>query len=328
MNAVASLQADAEPSAVVADQRWYKDAIIYQVHVKSFFDSNDDGIGDFPGLISKLDYIAELGVDTIWLLPFYPSPRRDDGYDIAEYMAVHPDYGSIEDFEQLVAQAHARGIRIVTELVINHTSDQHPWFQRARTAPAGSPGRDFYVWSDTDQEYEGTRIIFCDTEKNPTGPGIRWPGSTFWHRFYSHQPDLNFDNPAVLEAVLEVMRFWLDRGVDGLRLDAVPYLIERAGTSNEKSAGNPCHFAQDPRHPGCRIPGPHAAGRSQHVAGRHPAILRPERRRMPHGIPLPADAAHVHGNRARRPLPHHGHHAPDPGDSRELPVGDIPAQPR
>lgn len=166
MNAVASLQADAEQSAVVADQRWYKDAIIYQVHVKSFFDSNDDGIGDFPGLISKLDYIAELGVDTIWLLPFYPSPRRDDGYDIAEYMAVHPDYGSIEDFEQLVAQAHARGIRIVTELVINHTSDQHPWFQRARNAPAGSPERDFYVWSDTDQQYEGTRIIFCDTEKS------------------------------------------------------------------------------------------------------------------------------------------------------------------
>ncbi|WP_019305156.1 maltose alpha-D-glucosyltransferase, partial [Xanthomonas oryzae] len=232
MNAVASLQADAEPSAVVADQRWYKDAIIYQVHVKSFFDSNDDGIGDFPGLISKLDYIAELGVDTIWLLPFYPSPRRDDGYDIAEYMAVHPDYGSIEDFEQLVAQAHARGIRIVTELVINHTSDQHPWFERARAAPAGSPERDFYVWSDTDQEYEGTRIIFCDTEKsNWTWDPVA--GQYFWHRFYSHQPDLNFDNPAVLEAVLEVMRFWLDRGVDGLRLDAVPYLIERAGTSNE-----------------------------------------------------------------------------------------------
>lgn len=232
MNAVASLQADAEQSAVVADQRWYKDAIIYQVHVKSFFDSNDDGIGDFPGLISKLDYIAELGVDTIWLLPFYPSPRRDDGYDIAEYMAVHPDYGSIEDFEHLVAHAHARGIRIVTELVINHTSDQHPWFQRARNAPAGSPERDFYVWSDTDQEYEGTRIIFCDTEKsNWTWDPVA--GQYFWHRFYSHQPDLNFDNPAVLDAVLEVMRFWLDRGVDGLRLDAVPYLIERAGTSNE-----------------------------------------------------------------------------------------------
>lgn len=232
MTAVASLHTVAEQSTVVADQLWYKDAIIYQVHVKSFFDSNDDGIGDFPGLISKLDYIAELGVDTIWLLPFYPSPRRDDGYDIAEYMAVHPDYGTIADFEQLVAQAHARGIRIVTELVINHTSDQHSWFERARNAPAGSPERDFYVWSDTDQEYEGTRIIFCDTEKsNWTWDPVA--GQYFWHRFYSHQPDLNFDNPQVLAAVLEVMRFWLDRGVDGLRLDAVPYLIERSGTSNE-----------------------------------------------------------------------------------------------
>ncbi|MET0550032.1 MAG: alpha-amylase family glycosyl hydrolase, partial [Xanthomonas sp.] len=221
-----------EPRAPAGDARWYKDAIIYQVHVKSFFDSNDDGIGDFPGLISKLDYIADLGVDTIWLLPFYPSPRRDDGYDIAEYMAVHPDYGSIADFQRFVEQAHARGIRIVTELVINHTSDQHPWFQRARMAPAGSPERAFYVWSDSDQDYAGTRIIFCDTEKS----NWTWDpeaGQYFWHRFYSHQPDLNFDNPAVLEAVLEVMRFWLDLGVDGLRLDAVPYLIERDGTSNE-----------------------------------------------------------------------------------------------
>ncbi|NIJ73408.1 maltose alpha-D-glucosyltransferase [Xanthomonas sp. F4] len=232
MNVAAPSSPQLEPRAPAGDARWYKDAIIYQVHVKSFFDSNDDGIGDFPGLISKLDYIADLGVDTIWLLPFYPSPRRDDGYDIAEYMAVHPDYGSIADFQRFVEQAHARGIRIVTELVINHTSDQHPWFQRARMAPAGSPERAFYVWSDSDQDYAGTRIIFCDTEKS----NWTWDpeaGQYFWHRFYSHQPDLNFDNPAVLEAVLEVMRFWLDLGVDGLRLDAVPYLIERDGTSNE-----------------------------------------------------------------------------------------------
>ncbi|MCI2245089.1 maltose alpha-D-glucosyltransferase [Xanthomonas sp. PPL568] len=232
MNVAAPSSPQLEPRAPAGDARWYKDAIIYQVHVKSFFDSNDDGIGDFPGLISKLDYIADLGVDTIWLLPFYPSPRRDDGYDIAEYMAVHPDYGSIADFQRFVEQAHARGIRIVTELVINHTSDQHPWFQRARMAPAGSPERAFYVWSDSDQDYAGTRIIFCDTEKS----NWTWDpeaGQYFWHRFYSHQPDLNFDNPAVLEAVLEVMRFWLDLGVDGLRLDAVPYLIEREGTSNE-----------------------------------------------------------------------------------------------
>jgi maltose alpha-D-glucosyltransferase/alpha-amylase len=232
MSAVPAAAAAVEPRPIVPDALWYKDAIIYQVHVKSFFDANDDGIGDFPGLISRLDYIADLGVDTIWLLPFYPSPRRDDGYDIAEYMAVHPDYGTVEDFQQLVAQAHARGIRIVTELVINHTSDQHPWFQRARLAPKGSPERDFYVWSDTDAAYAGTRIIFLDTENsNWTWDPVA--GQYFWHRFYSHQPDLNFDNPAVLEAVLEVMRFWLDMGVDGLRLDAVPYLIEREGTSNE-----------------------------------------------------------------------------------------------
>ncbi|WP_421996844.1 maltose alpha-D-glucosyltransferase [Reyranella sp.] len=211
---------------------WYKDAIIYQLHVKSFFDSDNDGIGDFPGLISRLDYIAELGVNTLWLLPFYPSPRRDDGYDIAEYTAVHPEYGTLDDFKRFVEEAHKRGIRVITELVINHTSDQHPWFQRARLAPAGSPERDFYVWSDNDQKYSGTRIIFLDTERS----NWTWDPAAnayYWHRFYSHQPDLNFDNPAVLESVLNIMRFWLDLGVDGLRLDAVPYLVEREGTINE-----------------------------------------------------------------------------------------------
>ncbi|MCY0096929.1 maltose alpha-D-glucosyltransferase [Hoeflea ulvae] len=214
------------------DPLWYKDAIIYQVHVKSFFDSNNDGIGDFAGLMQKLDYVANLGVTAIWLLPFYPSPRRDDGYDIAEYCAVSPDYGTIEEARAFIEAAHARNIRVITELVINHTSDQHPWFQAARKAPAGSPERDFYVWSDDDQLYSGTRIIFLDTEKS----NWTWDeeaGAYFWHRFYSHQPDLNFDNPAVLEKVLEVMHFWLDAGIDGLRLDAVPYLIERDGTSNE-----------------------------------------------------------------------------------------------
>jgi len=215
-----------------SDPLWYKDAIIYQVHVKSFFDANDDGVGDFQGLIDKLDYIAELGVNTLWLLPFYPSPRRDDGYDISEYKAVHPDYGKLSDARRFIAEAHARGLRVITELVINHTSDQHPWFQRARKAKKGSAARDFYVWSDTDQAYDGTRIIFIDTEKsNWTWDPVA--GQYFWHRFFSHQPDLNFDNPAVLKAVLDVMRFWLDLGVDGLRLDAVPYLIEREGTNNE-----------------------------------------------------------------------------------------------
>jgi maltose alpha-D-glucosyltransferase/alpha-amylase len=208
---------------------WYKDAVIYQVHVRAFFDSTNDGIGDFVGLTEKLEYIDSLGVNTLWLLPFYPSPLRDDGYDIADYENIHPNYGTLADFDRLIAEAHRRQIRVITELVINHTSDQHPWFQAARRAPAGSPEREFYVWSDTNQKYQNVRIIFTDTEKS----NWTWDDTAkayYWHRFFHHQPDLNFDNPAVLDAVIKVMRFWLDRGVDGLRLDAVPYLIEREGT--------------------------------------------------------------------------------------------------
>ena len=222
----------APPAAAAEDPQWYKDAIIYQLHLKSFYDSNNDGVGDFRGLIDKLDYVAELGVTAIWLLPFYPSPRRDDGYDIADYRGVHEEYGTLADARAFVEAAHARNLRVITELVVNHTSDQHPWFQRARRAPAGSPERDFYVWSETDEKYDGTRIIFIDTEKS----NWTWDDEAqayFWHRFYSHQPDLNFDNPAVLNEVLSAMRFWLDLGVDGLRLDAVPYLVEREGTNNE-----------------------------------------------------------------------------------------------
>ena len=214
------------------DPLWFKDAVIYQLHLKSFFDANNDGIGDFAGLISKLDYIADLGVNTIWLLPFYPSPRRDDGYDIADYRGVHPDYGTLGDVRTFIAEAHARGLRVITELVINHTSDQHPWFQRARKANPGSSARNFYVWSDTDQRYAGTRIIFVDSEKsNWTWDPVA--NAYYWHRFYSHQPDLNFDHPLVLKAVLSVLRYWMSLGVDGMRLDAVPYLVEREGTSNE-----------------------------------------------------------------------------------------------
>jgi maltose alpha-D-glucosyltransferase/alpha-amylase len=214
------------------DPLWYRDAVIYQLNVKAFFDSNDDGMGDFKGVTAKLDYVRDLGVNTVWLMPFYPSPLRDDGYDIAEYEDVHPQYGSLTDFREMLTAAHQRGLRVITELVMNHTSNEHPWFQAARNAPAGSPERDFYVWSDSDQLHQGTRIIFTDTEtSNWTWDPVA--KAYFWHRFFSHQPDLNFDNPEVLEAIFKTMRFWLDMGVDGFRLDAVPYLIERDGTSNE-----------------------------------------------------------------------------------------------
>jgi maltose alpha-D-glucosyltransferase/alpha-amylase len=214
------------------DPLWYKDAVIYQMHVKAFQDGNGDGIGDFAGLVQRLDYIQELGVNTIWLLPFYPSPLRDDGYDIATYTDVHPDYGTLDDFRAFVAEAHRRNLKVITELVINHTSDQHPWFQAARRAPPGSPEREFYVWSDTDKKFPETRIIFTDTEAS----NWAWDPiakAYYWHRFFSHQPDLNHNNPGVVDAVIDVMRFWMDIGVDGMRLDAIPYLCVREGTSNE-----------------------------------------------------------------------------------------------
>ena len=218
--------------ASALDPLWYKDAIIYQLHVKAFFDGDDDGIGDFQGLCRKLDYLQDLGVTALWLLPFYPSPLRDDGYDIADYRNINPSYGRMHDFRIFVREAHRRDLRVITELVINHTSDQHPWFQRARHAKPGSPWRNFYLWSDTDQKFAGTRIIFVDSEKS----NWAWDPvaqAYYWHRFYAHQPDLNFDNPRVFRAVSEVMKFWLDLGVDAMRLDAVPYLIEREGTISE-----------------------------------------------------------------------------------------------
>jgi maltose alpha-D-glucosyltransferase/alpha-amylase len=214
------------------DPHWYKDAIIYETHVKAFFDRNGDGIGDFAGLIEKLDYLQDLGVTCLWLLPFFPSPLRDDGYDIADYTNVHPSYGTLDDFKTFLAAAHERNLRVIIELVINHTSDQHPWFQAARTAPQGTPERDVYVWSDTDKKYADARIIFTDTEKS----NWTWDPlakAYYWHRFFSHQPDLNFDSPEVINRVLQSMRFWLDMGVDGLRLDAIPYLVERDGTNCE-----------------------------------------------------------------------------------------------
>jgi maltose alpha-D-glucosyltransferase / alpha-amylase len=227
--------ARAEPATAQAgDPLWYMDAIIYQLHVKAFHDSNADGIGDFKGLTEKLDYIRDLGVNTVWVMPFYPSPLRDDGYDVSDYEEVLPAYGTREDVKAFIDAAHERGLRVVTELIVNHTSDQHPWFQAARRAPRGSPKRDYYVWTDDPNTYAGTRIIFTDTETS----NWAWDEVAqqhYWHRFFSHQPDLNFDNPHVLRAVLRTMHFWLDMGVDGFRLDAIPYLVEREGTSNENN---------------------------------------------------------------------------------------------
>jgi maltose alpha-D-glucosyltransferase / alpha-amylase len=214
------------------DRQWYRDAVIYQLHVKSFFDANNDGIGDFPGLTEKLDYIKDLGTTAIWLMPFYPSPQRDDGYDISSYLGINRAYGTLREFKRFVREAHERGLRIITELVINHTSDQHPWFQRARLAKPGSSARSYYVWSDTDRAYKDAPVIFLDTEKS----NWTWDEQAkafYWHRFYAHQPDLNFDNPRVLQAVLGVMDYWLDLGVDGLRLDAIAYIVEREGTNCE-----------------------------------------------------------------------------------------------
>ena len=233
MNIMPSVDAAELPvTARDTDELWYKDAVIYQLHVKAFADSNNDGIGDFAGLTEKLGYLQDLGVTALWLLPFYPSPGRDDGYDIGDYGAINPDFGTMKDFRRFIVEAKRRGLRVITELVVNHTSDQHNWFKRARRSDPKSSARNWYVWSDTDQKYAGTRIIFTDTEKS------NWTWDTeasafYWHRFFSHQPDLNFDNPRVVSAIVKVMKRWLDAGVDGFRLDAIPYLCERDGTNNE-----------------------------------------------------------------------------------------------
>ncbi len=214
--------------ALQGDKLWYKDAVIYQLHVRTFCDSNADGIGDFAGLTQRLGYLQEFGITAIWVLPFYPSPLRDDGYDIADYTSVHASYGSLEDFKTFLRAAHARGIRVIIEMVLNHTSEQHPWFKEARSSRE-NPKRDWYVWSETDDRYQGVPIVFVNTETS----NWAWDPiskSYYWHRFFTHQPDLNFDNPAVFEAIWDVMKFWLDLGVDGFRLDAVPYLVEREGT--------------------------------------------------------------------------------------------------
>src|SRR3954469_8331845 len=221
-----------QSAPIAGDALWFKDAIIYEVHVRSFYDSVDDGMGDFPGLTQKLDYIQDLGVTAIWILPFCPSPWKDDGYDIADYTNVHPAYGTLRDFEVFLREAHRRGLRVISELVLNHSSDQHVWFQRSRRAKPGSHWRNFYVWSDSPEKYKEARIIFKDFEpSNWTYDHVA--KAYFWHRFYHHQPDLNYDNPAVWQAIFPLLDYWMDMGVDGLRLDAIPYLFEREGTNCE-----------------------------------------------------------------------------------------------
>jgi maltose alpha-D-glucosyltransferase/alpha-amylase len=236
-----------------ADEHWYKDAVFYELHVKAFYDGNDDGIGDFRGLREKLDYLQWLGVDCLWLLPFFPSPLRDDGYDVSDYRGVYPDYGSLEDVRAFLDDAHRRGIRVIADLVLNHTSDQHPWFQEARRSPQ-SPRRHYYVWSDTDQKYSKARIIFIDTEKS----NWTWDPEAqayYWHRFFSHQPDLNYESPEVRRAMLEVMTYWLDLGLDGFRCDAVPYLFEREGTICENLPETHAYLKELRRHLDERYPG-------------------------------------------------------------------------
>ncbi|HOU92580.1 MAG TPA: alpha-amylase family glycosyl hydrolase, partial [Polyangiaceae bacterium] len=237
-----------------ASSLWYKDAIFYELRVRAFFDSDGDGIGDFKGLSAKLDYLSDLGVTTLWLLPFYPSPLRDDGYDIADYTAVHPQVGTLRDFKQFLRDAHERGLRVVTELVLAHTSDQHPWFQRARRARKGSRLRDYYVWSDDPSRFSDARIIFTDYESS----NFTWDpvaGQYFFHRFFSHQPALNFQNPEVKRAIIQTVDFWLNLGVDGLRLDAVPYLYQRDGTTCENLPETHEFIREVRRHVDATFPG-------------------------------------------------------------------------
>ena len=236
------------------DVLWYKDAIIYEAHVRAFYDSNADGMGDFKGLAEKLDYLEDLGVTAIWLLPFFPSPWRDDGYDISDFRNVHPSYGTLRDFQNFLKEAHRRNLRVITELVINHTSDQHEWFQKSRRAEPGSSWRDFYVWSDSPDKYDGTRIIFKDFEPS----NWSWDPvakAYYWHRFFSHQPDLNFDSPLVRRSIMRTLDFWAQMGVDGFRLDAIPYLFEREGTSSENLPETHQFLADIRRHMDANYPG-------------------------------------------------------------------------
>ena len=305
---------------------WYEDAVIYELHVRAFADSDGDGIGDFVGLTQKLDYLQDLGVTAIWLLPFYPSPMRDEGYDISDYRGINPAYGTLRQFRRFLDEAHKRGLRVITEIVLNHTSDQHPWFQRARRAPAGSRYRDWYVWSDDPNRYKDARIIFRDFEQsNWTWDPVA--GQYYWHRFYSSQPDLNYDNPEVRREMLRTVEYWLDLGVDGLRLDAVPYLIEREGTSCENLPETHEYLKELRRHVDARFDDRMLLAEANQWPEDAIAYFG-DARRMPHGVPLPAHAPPVHGPAHGGPFPDHRHPAADACDSRQDAVGRVPPQPR
>ena len=306
-----------------AEPDWFRTAVFYEVLVRSFRDSNGDGTGDFKGLIEKLDYLEWLGVDCLWVPPFFTSPLRDGGYDVADYNNILPECGTVEDFHEFLDACHQRGIRVIIDFVMNHTSDAHPWFQASRSDPEGPYG-DFYVWSDTDELYQDARVIFVDTEpSNWTWDPVRQ--QYFWHRFFHHQPDLNFDNPKVHDAMLEAMAFWLDMGLDGFRLDAVPYLYERPGTNGENLARDARLPQEVPPLRRRELPRAGAALRGQPVARRRGGVLRSggdrgrplDRHRVPHGLPLPRDAAHLHGGAPRVALPDLG----DPrADARRSPT--------
>ena len=321
MNVFSSIDTNELSVTGTADELWYKDAVIYQLHVKAFADSNNDGIGDFAGLTEKLPYLQELGVTALWLLPFYPSPGRDDGYDIADYGDINPDFGTMKDFRRFIQEAKKRGLRVITELVVNHTSDQHDWFKRARRSDRKSSARNWYVWSDTDQKYQDTRIIFTDTEKS----NWTWDpeaGQFYWHRFFSHQPDLNFDNPRVVSAIVQVMKRWLDTGVDGRD----PLSVRARRHQQREPARDARHHQAATERTRRLRQGQGAVGRSQSMAGGRPGVFRPHRR-MPYGLSLSANAAHLHGDRAGRPFSDHRYPAADTGYSGRLPMGAVPAQP-
>ena len=313
-------------SGLADDPQWYKDAIIYELRVRSFYDTGGDGIGDFGGLTDKLEYLQRLGVTALWLLPFYPSPQRDDGYDISDYMDVHPDCGTLHDFRTFLKEAHRRGLYVITELVLNHTSDQHPWFQRARRAATDSVERDFYVWSDTPDKYRDARIIFQDSELSnwswdPLGKAY------YWHRFFSHQPDLNFDNPAVRKAMLGVVDFWLGMGVDGLRLDAVPYLFEREGTSCENLPETHAFLAELRRHVDRYFPNRMLLAEANQWPEDAVSYLA-EGKECHMAFHFPLMPRMFMAVRMEHRFPDNRHLGPDACGRRDLPMGALPSQSR